>query len=118
MQRSLTLKQIGRMIGSISALVSSFAASQAWAHKVGNPGAGPILARQICSECHAIEKAQTPSPKTAAPRFETIANVPGMTATALSAALQSSHQTMPNVMLDANELGDIIAYFLSLQRAN
>ena len=118
MQRSLTLKQIGRLIGSISALVSSFAASQAWAQEVGNPGAGLILARQICSECHAIEKAQTRSPKTAAPRFETIANVPGMTATALSAALQSSHQTMPNVMLDANELGDIIAYFLSLQRAN
>lgn len=112
------MKWIGRLIGSISVIVSSLAGSQAWAQDGGNPGAGLLLARQICSECHAIEKAQARSPNTAAPRFETIANIPGMTAMALSAALQTSHQTMPNVMLKANELSDITAYILSLQRAN
>jgi hypothetical protein len=37
---------------------------------------------------------------------------------ALSAALQSPHRSMPNVMLDANQLGSIIAYILTLRRGN
>jgi mono/diheme cytochrome c family protein len=105
-------------IGLLGVVVALLAGSQAWAQDAGNRGAGLVLARQICSECHAIEKAQAHSLNADAPSFETIANVPGMTATALSVALQRSHQTMPNVMLNANELSDIIAYILSLQRAN
>jgi mono/diheme cytochrome c family protein len=75
------------------------------------------LARQICSECHATERTQALSPNPAAPRFEAIANVSGMTGAALSAALQTPHRTMPNVMLDADELSKIVAYILSLKRA-
>jgi mono/diheme cytochrome c family protein len=112
------MKWIGRLIGGISVIVSFLVGGQAWAQDAGNPGAGLILAQQICAECHAVEKTQTRSPNTVAPRFETIANTRGMTATALAVALQSSHQTMPNVMLKANELRDITAYILSLQRAN
>jgi hypothetical protein len=41
-----------------------------------------------------------------------------MTAMALSAALQSSHRSMPNVMLDSNQLSSIVAYILSLRRPN
>ena len=112
------MTRFGRLVGATGVVVSLLAGGQAWAQDAGNRGAGLILARQICSECHAVEKAQARSPNVAAPRFETIAGTPGMTATALSAALQSSHQTMPNVMLNGNELSDIIAYILSLQRAN
>ena len=108
--------RIKRLIGPIGVIVSSLAGSHAWAQ--GQPEAGFALARQICSECHAVEKAGARSPNTAAPTFETIANVPGMTGAALSAALQTSHRTMPNVMLDANELSNIVAYILSLRRAN
>jgi len=102
----------------LSVVVSSFVASQTWAQDAASSAAGLALARQICSECHAIERTQARSPNPAAPRFETIASVPGMTATALSAALQTPHQTMPNVMLNANELRDIVAYILSLKQAN
>lgn len=112
------MKWIGQLIGGMSVIISSLAGSQAWAQEAGNPGRGFVLAQQICSECHAIEKAQDRSPNAAAPRFETIANIPGMTATALAVALRTSHQTMPNIMLNANELSDITAYILSLQRAN
>jgi mono/diheme cytochrome c family protein len=81
--------------------------------------AGLALARQLCSECHDVERSAQPrSPNSAAPPFVTIANVRGMTGMALSAALQSPHRTMPNVMLDANQLGNIVAYILSLRRAN
>jgi len=44
--------------------------------------------------------------------------VPGMTGMALSATLQSPHRSMPNVMLDSNQLGSLVAYILSLRRAN
>jgi len=38
-----------------------------------------------------------------------------MTGTALYIALQTPHKTMPNLMLEADELRDISAYILSLQ---
>ena len=104
---------IGRLLALMSVVWFPLAASRGLA---GNSGLA--LARQICSECHAVERVQASSPNPAAPAFETIANVPGMTAVALAAALQSSHQTMPNVMLDANQRTDITAYILSLRRGN
>ena len=55
------------------------------------------------------------SPNANAPRFQAIASIPGMTATALSAALNTSHRAMPNIMLPADEQADIIAYILSLK---
>jgi hypothetical protein len=48
-----------------------------------------------------------------APRFQAIASIPGMTAIALSAALNTSHHSMPNIMLAPDEQADIIAYILS-----
>jgi cytochrome c len=48
-----------------------------------------------------------------APRFQAIASIPGMTDIALSAALNTSHHSMPNIMLAPDEQADIIAYILS-----
>lgn len=110
------MRQIARRIGSTAVMATLLAGSQAWAQDASI--AGLTLARQLCSECHAVERGQPRSPHPAAPPFETIANVPGMTAIALSAALQTPHRTMPNVMLDANQLSSMVAYILSLRRAN
>ena len=41
--------------------------------------------------------------------------MPGMTAMALQVALQSPHKTMPNLMLEPDELRNLIAYFLTLK---
>jgi hypothetical protein len=38
-----------------------------------------------------------------------------MTAIALAAALNTSHQSMPNIVFAADEQADIIAYILSLK---
>jgi mono/diheme cytochrome c family protein len=81
----------------------------------GDPAKGLALARQACSECHAIDKTQARSPKDAAPRFEAIANVRGMTATALTVALRTPHRSMPNIVLEPDELRDVAAYILSLK---
>jgi cytochrome c len=76
---------------------------------------GLELAQQVCSQCHAVEKKQARSPNNAAPRFETIASVPGMTGLSLSAALQRSHRIMPDLNLDRIQRRIVIAYILSLK---
>jgi hypothetical protein len=38
-----------------------------------------------------------------------------MTSIALSAALNTSHRTMPNIMLQPDEQADVIAYILTLK---
>ena len=85
------------------------------AQEAGQPGRGLELARQLCAQCHAVEKGQARSPNVNAPRFQVIASVPGMTAIALAAALNTSHRTMPNIMLAADERADIIAHILDLK---
>jgi mono/diheme cytochrome c family protein len=110
------MTHIGRLTGSIAIIGLLSMASPACAQD--DASAGLMLARQLCSECHAVERGPGRSPNPASPPFETIANVPGMTAMALSVALQSPHRSMPNVMLDANQLRSIVAYVLSLRRAN
>jgi mono/diheme cytochrome c family protein len=111
------MRHIATLIGSVAIAACALAGSPAVAQDT--PNAGLAVARQLCSECHDVERTPQPrSPNTAAPPFVTIANVPGMTGMALSAALQSPHRSMPNVMLDANQLGGIVSYILSLQRTN
>ena len=87
----------------------------AHAQETGQVSRGLVLAQQLCAECHAIEKQYARSPNAHAPRFQAIASTPGMTAMALSAALNTSHHSMPNIMLAADEQADIIAYILSLK---
>jgi mono/diheme cytochrome c family protein len=110
------MRHFTRLIWSTAVIATSLASGQSGAQDAAR--AGLTLARQLCSECHAIERTQPRSPNPAAPTFETIANVPGMTGIALSAALQSPHRSMPNVMLDASQLGSVVAYILSLRRVN
>ena len=112
------MKRIRPLIGSIGVVASLLVCGQVWAQEIGQPGAGRTFARQICTECHAIEKGQAFSPNLAAPPFEAIANIRGMTTTALSVALRSPHPTMPNVILNAEELSNVVAYILSLRQAN
>jgi hypothetical protein len=75
---------------------------------------GPGGARTLCAECHLVENMVGQSPNRDAPPFERIANTPGMSSTALSAALQTSHERMPNVIIKGSDLSDVIAYILSL----
>jgi mono/diheme cytochrome c family protein len=111
------MKWIGQLIVSTCVIVSSLAGGQATAQQTGQSG-GLVLARRVCSECHAVETKTVPFPNLDAPSFNTIANTPGMTAKYLSVEFRRAHQTMPNINLNANELRDIVAYILSLQRAD
>ena len=83
--------------------------------EIGQSDRGLALAQRLCAECHAVQKEYSQSPNANAPRFQAIAAIPGMTATALSAILNTSHRAMPNIMLAADEQADVIAYILSLK---
>jgi mono/diheme cytochrome c family protein len=76
--------------------------------------AGVTVAQNTCSACHAIRKGQQ-SANTNAPPFDKIASVPGMTPIALQASLQTSHRSMPNLILSTEDRRNVIAYILSLQ---
>ena len=77
--------------------------------------AGRQFADTQCAQCHGVDrKAQSTNP--AAPAFEDIANLPGMTATALTVALRTSHQSKPNIIVQGRDAENIIAYILSLKR--
>lgn len=85
------------------------------AQEIGRPAEGLASAQRLCAQCHAVGKGQARSPNRNAPRFEAIASTPGMTSIALSAALHTSHESMPNIMLEPEDRANIIAYILSLK---
>ena len=86
------------------------------AQEVGNPDQGLRTARALCAECHLVEKLPgEQSPNLIAPTFEHMANTPGMNSTALTAALRTSHESMPNIIIKGSDLSDVIAYILSLR---
>ena len=94
--------------------VSACAANAQDAH--GNPEAGRQYAREVCSPCQAVTAEQASQRMLAvAPDFQTIANTPGMTATALRAFLQTPHPKMPNLILTPDQSADVIAFLLSLR---
>jgi hypothetical protein len=97
-------------------LVTVFAATGAVrSQEIGEPQKGQEMAQRLCGEYHAVQKSQMLSPNPSAPRFVSIAAVSGMSSTALYATLQTWHRTMPNVILDNNQMTNIIAYILSLR---
>ena len=106
---------IGRLACSMILVTWVLASGRAVAQEPGVPGRGLALAQQVCATCHAIDKRTEASPNPAAPRFEVIANVPGMTSMALTVALRTPHKTMPNLVLDGDEIRNVAAYILSLK---
>lgn len=105
----MTLRYIAATVIALSA-----SSLQASAQDYGDPQKGQAFARMICSECHSVEARQAPSPNNKAPGFAAVANTSGMTAMALRTWLQTSHPTMPNLVLKTEDRDNIIAYILSL----
>ena len=87
----------------------------AHAESLGRPQQGRAIAEGVCAECHAVQERGVRSPNPDAPTFAAIAATPGITTLALTAALQTSHRTMPNIVLQPDERRDVIAYILSLK---
>jgi mono/diheme cytochrome c family protein len=92
----------------------AFAATGAMAvEEVGDPQAGFDYAHTYCATCHGISAEKSPLPQ--APRFRTVADQRGVTATALQVWMQTSHPTMPNIIVAPQDMRNVIAYILSLK---
>ena len=83
------------------------------ADDIGDPQAGFDCAQRVCSACHGISAEK--SPLAAAPRFREVADTPGMTGTALRVWMETSHPTMPNIIIEKQDMLNVIAYILSLK---
>lgn len=97
--------------------IAATGCSASQAQEIGSASRGEKYVRERCSECHAVDRQTQKSPDFHAPRFEDAANTPGMTAMALAAWLNTSHKTMPNLIVKADELDDVIAFIRSLKSA-
>ena len=78
--------------------------------------AGQAYAEHVCAACHAVLANENMSPLPQAPTFQSVADTPGMTEMALTVWLQSSHPTMPNIILKPDELRNVVGYIRSLKR--
>ena len=77
--------------------------------------AGYRLADAWCKDCHSIEAA-TAGASSGPPDFTAIADKRSTTALSLKVFLQTSHPTMPNLILKPDESDSLIDYILSLKR--
>lgn len=99
------------LLNSVITLATALGAVAA--EDAGDPQAGFEYAKQVCSVCHGISEEKSPLPK--ATRFREVADRPGMTGTALAVWMQTSHPTMPNIIVEKNDMLNVIAYILSLK---
>lgn len=84
----------------------------------GDPLLGQKLSREVCSECHRVEKGVARQGKVRPPSFQELADNPTMSPLALRFVLQGSDkQQMPNLILTKDETDDVIAYIRSLRVA-
>jgi mono/diheme cytochrome c family protein len=95
------------------AMFTAGTAGAAAAEDVGDPQAGFEYAREVCSGCHAISAETSKLPQ--ATRFREVADRPGMTGTALRVWIETYHPTMPNIVVDKEDMLNVIAYILSLK---
>ena len=89
----------------------------AHAAQVGSIEEGHKLAREMCAECHLLGEEAGLSTNANAPTFKDIANTRGMTDAALRASLQSWHKNMPNLVTKGADADSLVAYILSLSKA-
>jgi mono/diheme cytochrome c family protein len=83
--------------------------------QIGDAEEGRAFSSAVCSECHAVLLGQRFSPRLDAPRFEDIANTTGLTTNMLVVLLQTSHPTMPNIILTETEMANVLEYIRSLK---
>ena len=102
-------------LSTISLLLSALSAHT---QAIGNPQGGAELARDVCTQCHAVRDRELVSPNPRSPTFYEIANTPGMTAAALTVTLTTPHAGMPMFVFTPEQRQDIIGYILSLKTDN
>jgi hypothetical protein len=85
------------------------------AEEPGDPRLGLTYALANSAECHEVNSARDKSPNPSAPSFASVASTPGLNGRALAVWLQTSHPTMPNLVITREDREGVIAYIMSLR---
>jgi mono/diheme cytochrome c family protein len=109
---------VHRLRTLVAVVLMPCTAATALAEEAGNQSKGLEYARSVCGECHAVEGSDEFSPNPDAPSFVSVANTPGMSERALIVWLQSSHPTMPNIMVPVEDRDNVVAYIMSLRETS
>jgi mono/diheme cytochrome c family protein len=115
LKRGPCLQALPSIVPLVSYFFISLNTDGAVAAQIDNAQEGLRLAREVCARCHDIGRATRQRTNAAAPSFSAIANMPGMTNAALAVALQTSHKTMPNIVIKGDDANNIAAYILNLK---
>ena len=102
-------------ITSVAGFFLLVAPVSAFSQVIGDTELGRQYAEAVCSDCHAVHAHQIDSLVEQATPFQIVADASGMTANALTAWLQTSHPTMPNIIMSDEEMHNVIEYILSLK---
>jgi mono/diheme cytochrome c family protein len=108
------LKQM-RLLRLLNLLPFFWACSSIAQPLPGDPLVGGKLAREVCAGCHIVSDDQLVDPDVGAPTFFDVVADPSVSELSLRAFLQTSHPTMPNLILTPDETDDIISYILTLK---
>ncbi|MBI3438198.1 MAG: c-type cytochrome [Proteobacteria bacterium] len=88
----------------------------AFADENGDPARGRTYAQDHCAACHAVNGGPSDqSPNLDAPTFREVANTPGFTRMALGAWLRSTHQQMPDFIVETGHIDDVYVYLETLR---
>ena len=85
------------------------------AEEPGDPSLGLTYAVANCAECHEVNGVRDKAPNPSAPSFASVASTPGLNERAIAVWLQTSHPTMPNLVVAREDRDNVIAYIMSLR---
>ncbi len=106
----MRVQRIGPRIGATLVMVLLYSNLSV----AGDPSRGFALSRQWCSGCHGITPDEG-SPSAEAPRFVDVAAEPSATEYSLRVYLRTPHPTMPNFVLNTDDIEDLASYIVSLK---
>jgi mono/diheme cytochrome c family protein len=82
----------------------------------GDVDAGRAYATRTCSDCHRVGPPKDGSAAVLkSTDFDMLAQIKGLSATSLNVFLVTPHPTMPNLIIQADDRANVIAYILSLR---
>lgn len=115
----LRFRHAGIALAALAATAPALAQTPDFPAQQADPAAhrGLAYARESCSGCHSVEPGVPAMPGAKAPGFTAIASTPGMTSMALNVWFNTSHPTMPNLILSPQAKDDLYAYFDALRAA-
>lgn len=105
------MRNLAIVIAALSAMTTSAMGQSG----PGDASQGHEMARNVCAECHRVEKGQKSRKLSPIKAFQEIANNPARTALSLRVFLRTPHRNMPNLVLSEAETDNIIAYIHSLK---